>query len=585
MRNGIGISWLGAVGAFALGWFVVRSTGPQSKPLLPQEPSIPEPATHISESALNSHATVNSRALRGADLESRVREIAMLAGRRSEESSQYVKELYEFASSIPLKEFPRVLELLQKPGSRKYEALRRELLAYWLEQNAPAARAYINGVSPKERQRLLVADGQFNPLVHAWASADPVGLVEWLKNLPTRERQAVKDSILPSVARTLAGRDPSEAFSLLLDSPDTNYGDQGQIEGAIFNEWARRDPGAAIDAALRLKAGIGRWAALSMSVRELLKADEEAVMTWVSGLTDPELAREAAIVTADHLTSQTPERALTLLIEHNVTSAPEAQNARFQSCWEWMRRDSIGALKWAQQLEPGAARDAILATMLPLLAKDQPQRAAELYKAETEQGATLGSSAQDIMQSFIKNGATESAISFLNDLPETEQMRATDTLPFYLLFNKTSPRDVLGIALQLPSGGVKDKWMEDSVKYIVRQRGTIEVQQALEQLPPGTDRDAFTGRTIVEALRLKADPDTAVALSQTLSDGHRYLKEGIAAWLGSSNPTPARQWLQQTRLFSPEEKQQLLEPPSAPNNTAPSRTDSRTHSSTGIPRP
>ncbi|MHA3775413.1 hypothetical protein ACXR0O_28160 [Verrucomicrobiota bacterium sgz303538] len=586
MRNGTGMSWLGAAGAFVLSWSVVRGIGVRQTAAHTPAPGPLELTASSDDAPLDSSRASRTQTLQGSALESEVNKIATLANRTTEEDGRYVKELYEFASRIPLKEFPRVLELLRKQGSKRTEQLRQELLAYWMEQNATAARSYIGTLSPQERQRLFNADHQFNPVADAWARADSEGLMSWLKSLPARERQALRDSVRDSIAQVLSHRDPAMAFSVLLKSPDGDNGSKGTIETMIFSEWVQRDPEAAAAQSLRLEAGTGRWVAINRVTAELLKKDQGTAMAWVRQIVNPDLAREAAITLASNLSNKDPERALVFAVEQGVADTPEAEYMRGQACWEWMKRDADRALEWVQRLDTGPTRDLIFSKMLSRAADEQPQRAAELFLAESAQGANLGNSARDIVRGLGKAGNVDATVSFLSKLPEAEQLRAADYAP-YAILERLGADVAVDTGSQLPSGSLRDRWMQQSVESIAKEKGPQELQRVLERLPAGPDRNSLTSKAIAEVIRLKADPEAALALAQTLPNGHEYLMQGVAEWLKSSNPTPARNWIQQTKMFTPEEKQRLLQPVTTVTSAAPvgGSNNSGTQTNTRIPRP
>ena len=84
----------------------------------------------------------NSRRLQGAALRSAVEAIASLNVSEGGGNARSVIQLVEFADQLSADDFPIVLAMLGESGKAPHEAIRAELLAYWIDKDAIKARAY-----------------------------------------------------------------------------------------------------------------------------------------------------------------------------------------------------------------------------------------------------------------------------------------------------------------------------------------------------------------------------------------------------------------------------------------------------------
>jgi hypothetical protein len=514
--------------------------------------------------------------LQGEGLEAAIRGISAMASENSEDS-RFAKRLFEFALQIPTGEFSRVLNRLRKPGCKRHDLLRAELLGYWMESNAPEARAYLTALPTLERARLI------GPAADAWARIDSDGLLNWLRNLPSKERQAIRATVRNSVAAVLSQRDPAQAVSLLLESPDGENGGDGEVELNIFEYWGKGDPLAASQRALLLPGGRGRSTALAITIEQWIKTDRAAAIAWVKSIPDPGLAREAGIKLTERLGLIDPEAAVKFAVEKGVADGDSSFPR--DACGRWVKRDQAGALAWAQTLPASPSRDVTVARMLANVATTQPQTAARLFLAELERGADMAEASGDIIQGLVKAGDGITLGSILEHLPESERQSLTSRVTG-TLSNEMEPAKILTIGLQLPPGPARERWLQDSVGWITQQRGLQQAREAIETLPAGPERNSYVAAAVLKEFSMSREIEDAVALAQTVPNGRDCIKQGVSGWLGSTDATAARNWLRQTHALSEEEKQQLLQRAAGEATVVPpSATGVRPGSESTIPRP
>jgi hypothetical protein len=576
MRSGALRYWAGVAGAFALGWAVTDNIGSQR--FSPRNAKSEQSrAKYLPErQRLNDLYGSDRQVTQGEELEAAITAISALANEVSEDSL-FTKRLFEFALHIPPKEFGRVLDRLRKLGSKNHDRLRAELLGYWMELNAPAARAYLTALPILERVRLI------GPAADAWARMDSEGLMSWLVSLPSHESLALRDTVRDSVAAVQSQRDPAHAVALLLESRDGGNGGGGRVELEIFAHWSKSDPVAAAQRALLLPGGKGRATALAVTMEFWLKDNRAAAIAWVQNISDPNLAREAGIKLTERLGLIDPQAAVKFAFEQGVADA-DTFYAR-EACKHWVERDQAGALAWAQSLPSSASRDITLARMLAGLAKSQPQTAARMFVAETGRGANMADAAQDIIQGLTKAGDGKTLGAFLEQFPEAEG-RSLTALVVGGLASESDPSKILATGLQLPHGPARARWLEESVGWITQQRGLQQAQQALETVPAGPERNSFVATAVLKEFSMGRDIDRAVALAQTLPNGRTYIEEGVTRWLRSGDATAARNWLRQTRTLTEEDKQRVLRSAAAPAAVvSPAPTNSGATPTNAITRP
>ncbi|MHA3774971.1 hypothetical protein ACXR0O_25915 [Verrucomicrobiota bacterium sgz303538] len=522
------------------------------------------------------HASAGQGIQRG-ELEAAIEGICEMAD-EGPKDSRSSKRLFELALRIPAKEFARVLDQLRRPGSKRHDQLRAELLGYWMELNAPAARAYLAALPVLERARLI------GPAADTWARMDSEGLMSWLRNLPSHDRQAVRDTVRNSVALALSERDPAMAVSLLMESPDGENGGDSQVEFNIFFSWADKNPEEAAQRALLLSGGKGRSRALVSVMEQWKKTDPAAAMAWVRNISDPNLAREAGIALAARLGLIDSETAVKFAVEQGVADDVENYYLR-NACNGWMKRDPAGALAWAQSQPSSPSRDATLARMLANVAKTQPETAIQIFVTETERGANMAEASQGIIMALGKAGDGKVLASFFEHVLESERPYLTENAASRLV-NEVEPAQILSVGLQLPPGPLREGWLERSVYWITMQKGLQQTRQVLETLPAGPERNSLAARAVLDEFNWNRNIEGAVALAQTLPEGRDYIKQGVERWLRSADATGARNWLSQTRVLTEEDKQQLLQSVAVAATTAPQpATGARPAPNSSIPRP
>lgn len=191
-------------------------------------------------------------------------------------------------------------------------------------------------------------------LVYSWGAVDLPALKDWVLNLPGNE--TLRDSLIEPLTNLLVDTDPQLAFSLALQQPLPQNGEQlTGLEAKILLSIAQLD----IDAAI----------SLIPQVRDELK------LSAISG------------VSRILIGSGDSERAIRL-----SNQLPEAEQLNYfeNTIWEWLQTDSQGLVSQLDKLESTDTRSTLVLMMIGLNSEtnafnDEELRSLEQYLTDEHQ--------------------------------------------------------------------------------------------------------------------------------------------------------------------------------------------------------
>lgn len=323
------------------------------------------------------------------------------------------------------------------PAARARHELVRTLSSSWSRKDPKAAAAWIQTLSPREREE---AWSGFRPGANSENASELLELVqsidsektrrdiargvaaqlaqedhakalEWTKNFPLEDQS----EIVRNIAYVWARSDPRAASDYLLTLPEDES--RTQAIGNVLGHWAQLDPEAALAWTAQLPSAKEREAAAGRAVGELHHHTPESAMRWVDLVEEPsrraELAREIVSRWA-----QTDGAAAAQWVE----SSPDAQDhpgAYYAVARQWAFAEPEAAAQWMSSLPEGPNRDSAIDAYVSSMDGYDPslatQWAATIQSPENQARAT-GSAFRRWMQ---KDAAAARAWFEQVSLPET----------------------------------------------------------------------------------------------------------------------------------------------------------------------
>lgn len=406
----------------------------------------------------------------------------------------------------------------------------------------------------------------FAAILGAWAEKDPGAALAAADRLEGRAADQARFSILHSWAQ----RDPRAAWdyaSRLPPSSDRYFFNEPQQR--VIDQWADKDPAAALAAALTIQNAERRDYAVSTAVREWASLDFRAALAYAVATKDPILrgrllqglagsdkanGYEMLDVLLEHAPSGDGfENAVSSLLDNWAGNNPqEAAAAALQLppgqalaeaapriAAEWMRSaspDKSQILAWASALPEGYARDR---TMRTLFESWSAQDAAGALRAI---GSTAVSGNSEALRGLVEGWSSQdpaAAAQWAATLPD-ESVRDSALRSALSAWSRSSPAQAAAFVQT-----VDEKNRVPSTAYLVENWASRDASGAAEWLktqPAGAVKDA--GITALAREIAEANPETALAWTKTITDAGQQERETenvLRVWL-RYDPAGAKAW-------------------------------------------
>jgi hypothetical protein len=200
----------------------------------------------------------------------------------------------------------------------------------------------------------LAATNALGNLLMRWTSEDPDAALDWVLS----RRQGLDPSILSTVGRQLATRDPQTAASYVDRLPLSL---RDEWIASIAAPYARYDPEGALTWIARYQGQPGYEQAFRQVVQQSAQADPRAAAAMLSQAS-PDVVRGAAAAVTSSWSRQDPRAAAQWAEDLSDPRARAA--ARRGAVSGWATSDVDGAERWALTLPEGDERDATLAVIV-----------------------------------------------------------------------------------------------------------------------------------------------------------------------------------------------------------------------------
>ncbi|MDQ3621610.1 MAG: hypothetical protein M3463_03850 [Verrucomicrobiota bacterium] len=247
------------------------------------------------------------------------------------------RAIAEIADDLDVAEIRAAIAHLDKTPVREREAILLQLFARWGELEPEAALQFARTSNPNLVFKIVEA------VMKSWADEDPNAAEAGVARLPDgRFKTAAWNGLIGALSES----DPQRAFTVALRTK-TYFNVH-----SLFKHWARKDPEKAADQARFLPSGFWRETATRVAVQTWAEADIERALAWAQSL-----PAGNGSATAIQRRDPTPLAAVVQT---------------------WMNENAGAAMRWLEQLPDDAAKADLLAALSGSIIENEPQRAVEL---------------------------------------------------------------------------------------------------------------------------------------------------------------------------------------------------------------
>ena len=272
----------------------------------------------------------------------------------------------------------------------------------WCLQDADAAIAYV-GQLPADQNKISILESMIRTL----APKDPVKALNLLEQIPSENQQnyalrtigsswaesdpkaaldfanqqtdpKVKSEILKGVIDGMAQKDPKGALELALSLPKTDDSRENRISDVLF-DLSESDPKGAVGYAMNLLSDMNRNKRISRLAGEWVRGDPQEALGWYGSLTDPKLKEQVAGNMIGILSQDDPAKAINLL--DSIPLGNVQNQALTTIANNWARIDQKAALDWANQQTDPEVKSRILEGVIEVKSVKDPNSAFQLAQS------------------------------------------------------------------------------------------------------------------------------------------------------------------------------------------------------------
>jgi hypothetical protein len=223
---------------------------------------------------------------------------------------------------------------------------------------------------------------RYTTLLSAWTKVRPDEAVAYAFN-PTGNPLA-RESVITS----WASLDPDSAIAWAKTNQQGKNGNPWMAN--VIDGLSYHDPDRAIALMTEMPKSDARGEALENLMPSIMKRGIAAARDWANAITDPALREEAMMRVAQNAASEDPQGTVDWL---SANPSATSESSMADALEAIAGKDQSAALSYFDKLPAGDARSNALRGIINAIAKDNPQRAAEL----------MVSHSADITDSTVKN--------------------------------------------------------------------------------------------------------------------------------------------------------------------------------------
>jgi hypothetical protein len=271
----------------------------------------------------------------------------------------------------------------------------------WCLKDADAAIAYV-GQLPDDQNKISILESMIRTL----APKNPDKVISMLEQFPPEDQNnalrsigyswgrsdpkaaldftnqqtdpKVKSEILKGVIDGMAQKDPNRALELTLSLPKTDDSRENSISAVLF-DLSESDPKGAVGYAMNLLSDMNRNESISRLAGEWVRGDPQGALGWYGSLTDPKLKEQVAGNMIGILSQDDPAKAINLL---DTMPLGNVQNQALTTIANnWARIDQKAALDWANQQTDPEVKSRILEGVIEVMSVKDPNSAFQLAQS------------------------------------------------------------------------------------------------------------------------------------------------------------------------------------------------------------
>ena len=271
----------------------------------------------------------------------------------------------------------------------------------WCLKDADAAIAYV-GQLPDDQNKISILESMIRTL----APKNPDKAINLVEQIPPQEQNfalrkigsswaesdpkaaldfanqqtdpKVKSEILKGVIDGMAQKDPKGALELTLSLPKTDDSRENSISDVLF-DLSESDPKGAVGYAMNLLSDMNRNKSISRLAGEWVRGDPQGALGWYGSLTDPKLKEQVAGNMIGILSQDDPAKAINLL--DSIPLGNVQNQALTTIANNWARIDQKAALDWANQQTDPEVKSRILEGVIEGMSVKDPNSAFQLAQS------------------------------------------------------------------------------------------------------------------------------------------------------------------------------------------------------------
>lgn len=441
--------------------------------------------------------------------------------------------LHERLKTVAPSEFQSLLKSLAgMQGSALAWQAQGLITARWAETDPTGLRRYID-TQPINQQW-----GMIRVLYSTWAEKDVDSALAASREIGNRNLQLMA---LSSIGSSIAQKDPARAISIVQENSRGSINNNWAMR-QVYQEWAKRDPQAARQAALNMEEGTPKSQALIGALGESMASEPKSVLAWLDSLPADSVVQRTRRELFNNLVTQDFEAAkeyiesrATLLSQKkviedmhfwNIAWAQDAEkigetidwlgtvakgqlyNQKFNEIISSLAdSDSNAAIEYIRQMPPGAAKTDSIGSIAQKLAEQNPAKALEFVNSleyENERERALN----NLSWGFAQNGIqTTSALVSASEDPAIQRTLARGIAQEWSTYN--------------PSAALE--WVESLKDNEAKTNGLEAILGNLAQEDPAQAMDYIENSI--------EDAETENAYRSLFSDWSRLDPEAAVEWL------------------------------------------------------
>ncbi len=359
-------------------------------------------------------------------------------------------------------------------------------------------------------------DWQLGPLLYGLSTDDHLKAWKLVRGLPRRKAGDIPESatwealLEGDLVNAWARKDPHAAMKAVLAVADDEA--RNRLLQSVLATWARKEPGAALARVREMPAGKPHDDALQAIIHGVAEEDPAGAIHLLDELPAGRTRAGAVASVISAIAPNDPDRATGLLDGVDPLDRLYAMVAIANSKASRSVADTVA---WAETLNNPTDQKTALDCVLGRLIESDPQQAVKLVTSRTD--AKLRTQLANSLASSWAGRDPPAAAAWIAQLPEGAlRQQAWEGLKTQLMVD--DPEAVAEFALTLfPSGSARSDALRSVAKLWTRSGPDDEAMQWANQLPAGTERDAFYSGAC-DNLAF-AQPEEAARLAGLMSPG------------------------------------------------------------------